>query len=147
MDTSTRKRNNIILAGFCAVVLVSIISRTVFMRFVHYDSQYRLLNPKHYNVQVITEEDHKQLSNPENRTVTLSSGTVMTKGDRWDPHVLPNYKSVNNDSQYVLVTLRGTAPFMDQWYGDIIPIITICIMGLFWGLRRKRLQEPQKNKE
>ncbi|MHC5163504.1 MAG: hypothetical protein ACYSO4_10420, partial [Planctomycetota bacterium] len=83
-------------------------------------------------------------SNPENRTVTLSSGTVKTKGDSWDPHVLPKYKTVNNGSQYVLVTLRGTAPYMDKWYESITPFFILCIIGLFWGLKRKRLKEPQK---
>ncbi len=143
MGTSKGKRNNIPLAFVCAIAVMWIITNTVFMRFVHYDSQYRLLNPEHYNVEVITEEDHKQLSNPENRTVTLSSGTKKTKADNWDSHVLPNYKSVNNGSQYVLVTVRGTAPYMDKWYGSIIPTVTVCIIGLVWGLKRKRLQPQQ----
>jgi len=140
------KRNNIPLAFVCAIAVMWIVSSTISMRFVHYDSQYRLLNPEHYNVEVITEEDHKQLSNPENRTVALSSGTTKKKADTWDSHVLPNYKSVRNGSQYVLVTLRGTAPFMDKWYGSIIPTFVVCIMGLFWGLKCKRIQE-QYNKE
>ena len=141
------KRNNIPLAFVCAIAVMWIVSSTVFMRFVHYDSQYRLLNPEHYNVEVITEEDHNKLSNPENRTVTLSNGTTLTKGDVWDSRVLKNYKSVNNGSQYVLVTVRGTAPFMDKWYGSITPIFTLCIIGLFWGLKRKRVEEPQKTEK
>ncbi len=141
---SKGKRNNNPLAFFCAFAVMWIIINTVFMRFVHYDAQYRLLNPEHYNVEVITEEDHKQLSNPENRTVTLSSGTKKTKAGIWDSHVLPNYKSVNNGSQYVLVTIRGIAPFMDKWYSGVLPTFTICIIGLVWGLKRKRLQQQQK---
>ena len=142
--TSKGKGNNIPLAFFCAFAVMWFIINTVFMRFLHYDSQYRLLNPEHYNVKVITEEDHKQLSNPENRTVTLSSGTTLTKAEKWDSHVLPNFKSVNNSSQYVLVTLRGTAPFMDQWYSGVVPTFIICIIGLVWGIKRKRLKEPKK---
>ena len=147
MTTSKHKRNNNILAFFCVFALMWIILGTVFMRFVHYDSQNRLLNPEHYKVKVITEEDHKQLSNPENRTVILSNGDRVTKGDIWDYHELPNYKSVNNGSQYVLVTLRGTAPFMDKWYESIIPTFTICIIGLFWGLKRKRLKEQKETEK
>jgi|GEM_PF-4881356 len=143
-DTVKGKVNNIVLAFFCLIVVMLIISRTVSMRFVYYDSQYRLLNPEHYNVQVITEEDHKQLANPENRTVTLSSGTILTKAEIWDSRVLPNYKSVNNGSQYVLVTLRGTAPFMDRWYRGAGTIFIMCIFGLLLGFKRKRLEEPQK---
>ena len=138
------KVNNIALVFFCLFVFMCIIIQTVFMRFVLYDSQYRLLNPEYYNVKVITEEDHKKLSNPENISLMLSSGTTLTKGDTWDSRVLPNFKPVNNGSQYVLVTLRGTAPFMDQWYSGVLPIFTICIIGLFWGIKRKRLDEPQK---
>ena len=142
-DTVKGKVNNIVLAFFCLIVVMLIISRTVSMRFVHYDSQYRLLNPEHYNVEVITEEDHKQLANPENRTVTLSSGTILTKGEIWDSRVLPNYKSVNNGSQHVLVTLRGTAPFIDEWFQGVATIFIFCIIGLFWGIKRKRLEEQQ----
>lgn len=141
------KRNNIPLVCFCALTAMWIISNTVFMRFVHYDSQYRLLNPEHYNVEVITEEDHKQLSNPENRTVTLSSGTTLTKAEIWDSHVLPNYKSVNNGSQYVLVTLRGTAPFMRRWYSGVVTIFIICIIGLFWGIKQRRQMQKELNKK
>lgn len=144
MATSKHMRHDIFLAFICALALLWIISETIFMRFVHYDSQYRLLNPEHYNVKVITEEDHKQLSNPENRTATLSNGNRLTKEDIWDSHVLPNYKSINNGSQYVLVTIRGTAPFMDKWYESIIPIFTICIIGLFWGLKRKQIREQKE---
>jgi hypothetical protein len=145
--TSKGKRKNNLLALFCGFALMWLVISTVFMRFVHYDSQYRSLNPEHYNVKVITAEDHKQLSNPENRTVTLSNGTKSTKSETWYSHILPKYKSVNDDSQYVLVTLRGTAPFMHIWYGGITSTVTVCIVGLFWGLRRKRVKEPQETQE
>ena len=145
--TSKGKRTNVFLAFFCIFAVMWIIGDTVFLRFVHYDSQYRLLDPEHYNVKVVTEEDHNKLSNLENRTVTLSNGTTLTKGDVWDSRVLKNYKSVNNGSQYVLVTVRGTAPFMDKWYESITPVFIICIIGLFWGLKRKRVEEPQKTEE
>ena len=145
--TSKGKRTNVFLAFFCIFAVMWIISDTVFLRFVHYDSQYRFLDPEHYNVEVVTEEDHNKLSNPENRTVALSSGTTLTKADTWDSRVLKNYKSVNDSSQYVLVTVRGTAPFMDKWYGNITPVFIICIIGLFWGLKRKRVEEPQITEE
>jgi len=127
--------NSIFLAGFC---ILWIAINTVFMQFLHYDSQYRLLNPQHYNVEVITQEDYKQLSNPENRSVNLSSGKTKTKGDTWDSHVLPKYKSVNNGSQYVLVTVKGTAPFIYQWYSGVLPIFVVCIFALFYGIKRRR---------
>lgn len=125
-------------------IIICVVSETVFMQFVHYDSQYRLLDPKHYNVKVVSQEDYTRLSNPKNRTVKLSNGTSMTKGEIWDSRVLPKYKSVNDGEQYVLVTLRGTAPFVYyQWYPSVVPIVVICVFGLFFGIRRKRGKEQQ----
>jgi len=136
--------NSISLAGFC-ILLIAI--NTVFMQFLHYDSQYRLLNPQHYNAKVITQEDYKQLSNPENRSVKLSSGDTLTKAEVWDSHVLPKYKPVNNGSQYVLVTLRGTAPFMRQYYSGVLPIFVVCIFGLFCGIKQHRQTQKELNKK
>ncbi len=138
--------NSISLTGFC-ILLIAI--NTVFMQFLLYDSQYRLLNPQHYNVDVITQEDYKQLSNPENRSVKLSSGNTLTKAEVWDSHVLPKYKSVNNGSQYVLVTLRGTAPFVRRWYESaVMPIVAVLLaIPLLNIIIRKRLKEPQKTEK
>ena len=135
-----------ILIGIGVCVLWIAIN-TVFTQFLHYDSQYRLLNPKHYNVDVITQEDYKQLSNSENRSVKLSSGNTLIKAEVWDSLVLPKYKSVNNGTQYVLVTLRGTAPFMRQWYSGVLPIFVVCIFGLFCGIKQHRQMQKELNKK
>ena len=133
---------------FAFVVSVTFIAvNTVFIHFVHYDSQNRFLDSEHYNVEVITAEDHKQLSNPENRTVKLSNGdTVTNRSDTWYSHALPKYKPVNNDSQYVLVTLRGTAPFVHRWYESaVMPIVAVVLaIPLINIIIRKRLKKPQK---
>jgi len=115
--------NSLFLAGF-SIMWITI--HTIFMQFIYFDSQYRSVNPQHYNVDVITQEDYKQLSNSENRSVKLSTGkTVTGRTQAWYSDVLPKYKSVNDGSQYVLVTLRGTAPFMHQWYSGVLPICGI----------------------
>ena len=132
-------------AFYTCVTFIAI--NTVFIHFVHYDSQYRSLNPEHYNVEVVTDEDHKQLSNPENRTVKLSNGgTVTNRSDAFYSHTLPNYKSVNNGSQYVLVTLRGTAPFVSRWYESaVMPIVAaVFAIPLINIIIRKRLKKTQK---
>ena len=146
-DTSKGKRNSVLLVIFCTITIIMILTNTAFMRFWLYDSQNRLVKPEHYDVEVITQEDHKQLSNPENKTVTLSNGTKIIKGERFDPLVLPHYKSVNDGSQYVLVTIRGTAAYIERWYENIIPILCMCIIGLFIGLKRKRIPEMDKETE
>jgi hypothetical protein len=97
------------------------------------------MNPKHYNVDVVTQEEYKQLSNPENRSVTLSNGkTVSGRTQAWYSDVLPMYKSVNNGSQYVLVTVRGTAPFIHQWYSGVLPIFIVCLFVLFLGFKANK---------
>jgi len=128
--------NSFFLAGF-SILWITI--HTVFMQFLLYDSQYRSVNPQHYNVRVITQEDYKQLSNPENRSVKLSTGkTVTGRTQAWYSDVLPKYKSVNDGSQYVLVTLRGTAPFMHQWYSGVLPIFVVCVFALFCGIKGRK---------
>ena len=135
--------NSLFLAGF-SILWITI--NTVFMQFLHYDSQYRLLNPQHYNIRVITQEDYKQLSNSENRSVKLSTGkTVTGRTQAWYSDVLPKYKSVNNGSQYVLVTLRGTAPFIHQWYSGVLPILVACIFVLFFNIKRRKQVKKELN--
>jgi hypothetical protein len=146
-DASKGKRDSVLLVSFCTITIFMILINTAFMRFWLYDSQNRLVKPEHYDVEIITREDHKQLANPENQTVKLSNGTTKTKGDVWDSLVLQHYKSVNNGSQYVRVTTRGTAAFIQRWYYNIIPILCMCVVGLFIGLKHKRTQETDKETE
>ena len=132
LNNSTKAKDVTFLPFAFYLCVIFIAVNTVFIHFVHYDSQKRLLDPEHYYVEVITAEDHNKLSNPENRTVTLS-----------------NYKSVNNGSQYVLVKLRGTAPFVRRWYESaVMPIVTVVFaIPLMNIIIRKRLKKPQKTEK
>jgi hypothetical protein len=115
-----------------------ILIQTVFVQFVHYDSQYRNLDPNHYNVEVITQEDYKQLSIPGNLPIKLSTGkTISNRSEAFYTNSLPKYKSVNNDSEYVLVTVKGTAPFVHIWYSGAVPILAICVFSLFRNKYKK----------
>ncbi len=134
--------NSMFLAGFC---ILAIAINTIFVQFVHYDSQYRFLNPRHYNVDVITQEDYGQLLSYENRPVKLSTGkTVTERTQAYYSRVLPKYKAVTDGSRYVLVTLRGTAPFISQWYSGVLPILVPCIFVLLIGIkgRKQVTKEP-----
>ena len=130
--------------SFCICLLFLIAINSFFTLFWRYDSQNRLLDPQHYNIDVITQEDYKQLSDPENRTVKLSNGHTLTKSDTWDGFVLGKYKSVNNGSQYALVTIRGTAAFMHQWISCVLPIVCFCIVGLFYGIKQGRQMKKDR---
>lgn len=96
----------------------------VFVRFIHYHSQNRLLKPDDYTAEVVSQEDYRELSNPKNREISLSNETQMVKRDKWDSIVLPNYKAIDGGSKYVLVTLKGTAPFVSDWLMWALPIYT-----------------------
>jgi len=97
-------------------------------------------------VQVVTEDDYQKLSNPANREVALSDGTIMGKADSWDSKVLPKYKAVGGGDHYVLVTIKGTAPFVHEWERGMIPLITILVVALafkLFGDRRCRMNQSQ----
>jgi hypothetical protein len=126
------------LVNFCLMIIIWLLIQTVFMRFVHYDAQHRLLDPEHYNVKVITQDDYKQWSNPQNRSVELSNGSVITKADSWDESSLTSYKAVNNDSQYVEVTLKGTAAFMHKWYEFAIPILCMVVVYTLIAIKKSK---------
>ena len=129
---------------FCAVILpciciTLIVVNTVFMRFLHYDSQYRVLNPAHYNVDVITQDDYQKLTDSEDQSVSLSNGKIVSgRTEAWYSDVLPKYKPVNDSSSYVLVTVRGTAPFIHHWYSGVLPILIVCLLALAYVLRANK---------
>jgi hypothetical protein len=102
----------------------------IFLRFVHYHSQYRLLKPDDYTATVVSEEDYRLLSDPQNREVVLSNGTHVTKGEKWDSIVLPKYQAVDGGTTYVLVTLKGTAPFVSTWMASTLPVFVLSLVGI-----------------
>jgi len=129
----------VVFVGSCMWIL----SDWVFVRFIHYHSQYRLLKPDDYKAQVISQEDYQELSNPKNREISLSNGTQMVKGDKWNSIVLPNYKAIDGGSKYVLVTLKGTAPFTTTWLTLALPILALSLIGLFISFSAYRGEQPK----
>ncbi len=136
--------------GLLAACLIMIFTAWLFIRFIHYHSQHRILNPNDYNVQVLTEDDYRKLSEPTNQEVTLSDGTtVVDRAEIWYSKVFPKYKAVKGSGQYVLVTIKGTAPYVQYWESTIIPLVVILILALvlnftgYPGCRHKK--QPTKN--
>ncbi len=126
----TNRNSNLFCLILIAICIGNIFVSWIFIRFLHYHSQNRSLNPNDYDVQVLTEEDYLKLSDPANQEVTLSDGILFGKTELWYSKVLPKYKLVNNSDQYVLVTIKGTAPFVQYWEFTIIPLVVILIIGL-----------------
>ncbi len=118
-----------------------------FARFVHYHSQNWLLRPADYEAEVVSAADYARLSDPAATTVRLSNGTVVTKGERWHSAVVPNYKPLDGGSRYVLVRIKGTAPFLPTLEATLIPVLIVLVTGLAFALsplmRRGSGQEEQ----
>jgi hypothetical protein len=138
------KQLNAVYIALFAACLIMIFTAWIFVRFIHYHSQYRILNPKDYDVQVLTKDDYEKLSNPANQEVKLSDGTLYDKSDSWYSKVLPKYKPVNNTGQYVLVTIKGTAPFVRDWEQTIIPLAAILILALVIKFADDRYRKKSK---
>ncbi len=139
MSRSQRKRVcQFVCVGACGFACIWLVSNWCLVRFALYHSQNRWLQPDDYDVQVLTTEDYRHMSDPNQRTVALSSGAVVRKGKNWESGVLLNYKPVNEGSLYTLVTLKGTAPFVPQLEGVIIPVFLVSSIGFFVGVRSLR---------
>jgi hypothetical protein len=126
------------------MIIIWLVIHTVFMRFVLYDSQNRYLDPAHYDVEVVTQEDYGLLADAEKKTVELSGGRMVIKRDGWGPDMVAHYKSVDDGAKYVAVRLRGTAAFVQQWYSFGFPLLCMCIVGIFYGVRYNRQQKQEE---
>ena len=113
----------------------------VFVRFVHYEGQYRSLEPHTYQVEVISPQEFALLSDPSTESVTLSDGSQITdRQPSFYKHVLPNYKKVGD--RYILVTTLGTSHYYYRWVTDMMPFAMIVAFGLVLAFVNCRKQMP-----
>jgi hypothetical protein len=102
-------------------------------------------NPKYFDAEVVTQEDYLKLSRSGARTVELSNGVIINKNESWDFDILPKYKSVNNNSQYVLVKFKDQIYTKFDFWLIVGPIFLNSLLVLVyqlvgWGLRKRRVQ-------
>jgi len=147
MNRLQRKRVfQLICVGACGFTCIWLVANWGLVRFALYHSQNRLLQPDDYDAKVIAVADYKHLSDPTQRTVTLFNGTRLQKAEKWESVVLPNYKPIEEGSRYVLITLKGTAPFVFQLEATIIPVFVVSLIGFVVGiisLRKDQLEKPE----
>ncbi len=125
------------------MLFMHIVIGWIFIRFVHYEAQYRLLPPSSYNIEFISDQDYAMLGDKTLDTVKLSNGTQV--GDRSEAFydtTLPNYKPLGD--QYVLVTTIGTRHIYRQWVEDKVPFILFTTVGLVLATRNLRKQQAPK---
>lgn len=106
--------------------LAWIIPNAIFVCFVHHDSQNKVLSPKDYDIQILTASDYEKVISPEKTSITTFDGSIISKSDQWNME--DKYKSIQNGSQYVLITTKGTAHLIDFWLSTIIPVISFLIL-------------------
>lgn len=131
--------------GLLASCLIMIFTSWIFVRFLHYHSQNRILNPKDYDVQVLSEDDYRKVTEQSNQEVTLSNGTIIRKTELelWHSKILPGYRAIKEHGPYVLVTIKGTAPFVRDWESTIIPLVVILIIALVLKLTDSQYKKSQ----
>jgi hypothetical protein len=138
-------RPSLLLTGTSFALLISIICGWVFLRFLLRESQNRLLAPEHFDVQVVTADDYRRLSDPMNREVTLSDGTHIAKAPVWEEIVLPNYKATDDRRNYVLVMTRGTAHCLSYVEHDYLLfglLAAWAVLLSFWNQRLLQRERP-----
>ena len=128
--------------------MIPLLQTWVYVRFVHYESQYRVLPVESYQAELITAGDYAKLQDRSLNEVELSNGIKLS--DRqpvWFEVILPNYKKVDEHGEhYVLVTTLGTAHYYYRWISDAFPLMMFIGIGLFfsyWDLRQRGLADSE----
>ncbi len=129
--------------GIFVMLFMHLIVSWIFVRFVHYEAQYRLLPPSSYNIEIISEQDYTLLGDKKLNKVKLSNGTqVYDRSQAFYDNTMPNYKPLGD--QYVLVTTIGTRHIYRQWLDDKIPFVLFTTVGLVLATRNLRKQQASK---
>jgi len=125
------------LAIFLVLISVSV-GFWVQFRFVLNNAQNRVLKPEHYEVQLVTAEEYRQISDPTVKNVPLSDGSTMSK---FDAYVPTGYKPTPTKDQYVLVTTNGTAhiiPYAEPYF-VLFGFLACCgFMACIWSPEANR---------
>lgn len=144
MKTLFATRMPMILWGVFVVLAFQMLSSWVFVRFVHYEAQYRLLEPETYLAKIITPEDYALLQDRTKEAVTLSDGS--THSDRQPAFyetTIPNYKRVGD--HYLLVRTVGTSHYYYRWISDMVPVMIPTFFGLIAATIHVRRQQKTDN--
>jgi hypothetical protein len=129
------------------MLLVNVICSWVFVRFIHYHSQYTPVAPDHYVFDLVTKEEFAKMSDPTVTEVALSDGRYFVKSPGWHGLNMPQYYTASADGRYyVEVTTKGTAHFAGRWGQDmcliLIPAIPALVLSL-WNQRNTRFNRDQ----
>lgn len=118
-----------VLFGIFFILTSQILISWVFVRFLHYEGQYRHLLPETYQAKIITQEDYALLQDQTKESVTLSDGSTLTdRQPSFYQNTIPSYKQVGD--HYLLVTTLGTSHYYYRWISDMFPLMIFSFFGL-----------------
>jgi hypothetical protein len=123
-----------ILSAIFIMLFLQVVCSWAFLRFVHARAQYRSLAPELYDVEVLTVDDYRRLSDPAQREVKLSDGRTVIKAAIWDKLMPQKYKATGDGNHYVLVTTKGTAHVLGYVEPYFILFGFAAICGVLAGL-------------
>lgn len=123
------KRMPFVLWMLFVLLTAQMLCSWVFVRFVHYDAQYRALEPDTYQAKIITPEDYALLQDSTKESVTLSDGsTYSDRQASFYEHIIPSYKQIGD--HYLLVTTIGTSHYYYRWISDMVPLMISSVLGV-----------------
>ena len=141
MIKNLSKRMPLVIWVLFVWLTFQLISSWVFVRFVHYKAQYRILEPETYLVQLITPDDYALLQDQTKESVTLSDGsTYSDRQSSFYRYVIGNYKRVGD--HYFLVKTVGTSHYYHRWISDMVPLMIPTVLGLIAATIHRRRQRP-----
>jgi hypothetical protein len=133
------KRMPLVLLLLFVWLTWQMVSSWVVVRFVHYDAQYRALEPDTYQAKIITPEDYALLQDSTKESVTLSDGsTYSDRQPSFYEHMIPSYKQIGD--HYLLVTTIGTSHYYYRWISDMVPLMIPIILGVIAATLHYRRQ-------
>ena len=133
------KRMPLVLWVLFVWLTFQMLSSWVFVRFVHYDAQYRALEPDTYQAKIISPEDYALLQDSTKESVTLSDGS--TYSDRQPSFYNISSQIINRSADhYLLVKTFGTSHYYHRWISDMVPLMIPIVLGVIAATLHYRRQ-------
>jgi hypothetical protein len=106
------------------IICFCIATEWVFVRFVHYKAQRRILNPAHYTVDVMP----------------VSAG-IQSRADSSE------FCMTEDGQYYMRVATLGTAHHLERTTSDLLPPFALALAGVIAALVAQRRQKPEPNQQ
>jgi hypothetical protein len=110
----------VVLVIICLLIAIE----WVFVRFVHYQAQRRILDPAHYTADVMP----------------VSAG-IQGRAESSE------FRRSEDGQYYVRVATLGTAHHLERTTSDLLPPFALALAGVIAALVAQRRQKPEPNQQ